>query len=47
MAESQIHLIDAITEKQFSAAPQRCVKLSSATTNWREIFVETHSIPPM
>jgi AraC family transcriptional regulator len=47
MAESQIHLIDAITKKQFSAAPQGCVKLSSATTNWREIFVETHSIPPM
>ncbi|WP_166481929.1 AraC family transcriptional regulator [Scytonema sp. UIC 10036] len=47
MSESQIHLIDTVTEKPFSAAPQGCVRRSSAEVGWRGIVVEMHSIPPM
>jgi AraC family transcriptional regulator len=47
MPESQIHLIDTVTAKQFLAAPQGCVQLSSTEAGWRSIVVEMHSIPAM
>ena len=45
MSDSNIHLINAATNKSFSAALQGTVSSSSVDLGWRGITVEFHSLP--